>query len=188
MSWAALANNQCISLNNLQNAVNTGVFTLKNAIPSSSKQITKADAFFYVNIDAAYPPYANKASNQLVVKSDLISPSVSQVSIFIDNNNSLNIPITGMTINGVPVTYSSGSNFTITAGNNGDFSSTQIGNFTVVITYGSHISGQKLTFIDSSGNVTCKNLNGSAGNFPIPASNIIANTTIYVYGEDGSCI
>lgn len=83
MSWAALANNQCISLNNLQNAVNTGVFTLKNTIPAGNEQITKADAFFYVNIDATYPPYANKASNQLVVKSDLVAGSGGSFAYYI---------------------------------------------------------------------------------------------------------
>ena len=71
MSWAALASNQCISFNNLQNAVNTGVFTLKNTIPVSTEQITKADADYYVNINTSYGPYAAKASNQLVVKSNL---------------------------------------------------------------------------------------------------------------------
>jgi hypothetical protein len=73
MSWAGLASNQTISFNNLQNAVNTGVFTLKNSIPASTEQITKSDADFYVNIDTSYGPYAAKASNQLVVKSDLQS-------------------------------------------------------------------------------------------------------------------
>jgi hypothetical protein len=71
MSWAALASNQTVSFNNLQNAVNTGVFTLKNSIPASSEQITKADADYYVNINTSYGPYAAKASNQLVVKSNL---------------------------------------------------------------------------------------------------------------------
>jgi hypothetical protein len=74
MSWAGLASNQTISFNNLQNAVNTGVFTLKNTIPVSTEQITKLDADFYVDIDTAYGPYASKASNQLVVKSNLQPP------------------------------------------------------------------------------------------------------------------
>jgi hypothetical protein len=74
MSWAGLANNQCISFNNLQNAVTTGVFVLKNTIPVSTEQITKADADFYVFIDTSYPSYAAKASNQLVVKENLQPP------------------------------------------------------------------------------------------------------------------
>jgi hypothetical protein len=74
MSWAGIANNQCVSFNNLQDAVTTGVFTLKNTIPVSTEQITKADADYYVYIDTAYGPYASKASNQLVVKSNLQPP------------------------------------------------------------------------------------------------------------------
>lgn len=73
MSWAALANNQTVSFNNLQNAVNTGVFTAKTTIPVSAEQITKTDADTYVNIDTSYAPYAAKAANQLVVKSDLVA-------------------------------------------------------------------------------------------------------------------
>jgi len=71
MSWISLASNQTVSFNNLQNAVNNGVFTAKTAIPVSNEQITKADANTYVNINTSYGPYAAKASNQLVVKSDL---------------------------------------------------------------------------------------------------------------------
>ena len=71
MSWAGIASNQCVSRNNLQDAVNNGVFTLKNTIPAGTKQITKAEANNYVNIDTAYGPYASKSYNQLVVKSNL---------------------------------------------------------------------------------------------------------------------
>jgi hypothetical protein len=74
MSWAGIASNQCISFNNLQDAVTTGVFVLKNTIPASTEQITKADADYYVYIDTAFGPYASKASNQLVVKSNLQPP------------------------------------------------------------------------------------------------------------------
>lgn len=71
MSWASIANNQTVSFSNLANAVANGVFTQKAGIPDSNEQITKADADTYVNINTAYAPYAAKASNQLVVKSDL---------------------------------------------------------------------------------------------------------------------
>jgi hypothetical protein len=71
MSWAGISSNQCVSCNNLQDAVNTGVFTLKNAIPATTKQITKTEAANYVNLNTAYAPFASKASNQLVVKSNL---------------------------------------------------------------------------------------------------------------------
>lgn len=72
-TWAATANNETISFNNLQNGVDTGVLSQKAAIPVSNEQITKADANIYVNIDTSFAPYAAKASNQLVVKSNLQS-------------------------------------------------------------------------------------------------------------------
>lgn len=71
MSWAGTAANQCVSLNNLQDAVNNGVFTLKTSIPAGTKQITKSEANVYVQLDTSYAPYASKTFNQLVVKSNL---------------------------------------------------------------------------------------------------------------------
>jgi hypothetical protein len=71
MSWAGIAANQCVSRNNLQDAVTTGVFTLKNTIPAGTKQITKNEAEYYVNLNTAYSPFAAKSNNQLVVKSNL---------------------------------------------------------------------------------------------------------------------
>jgi hypothetical protein len=70
-TWAATASNETISFNNLQNGVDTGVLREKAPIPVSNEQITKADANTYVKIDTAFAPYAAKASNQLVVKSNL---------------------------------------------------------------------------------------------------------------------
>lgn len=73
--WSGLAYNQTVSFNNLQNAVNTGVFTAKTSIPSGTKQITKAEANTYVNINTSNGGYSSKASNQLVVKTDLTAPA-----------------------------------------------------------------------------------------------------------------
>lgn len=73
--WSGLASNQTVSLNNLQNAVSTGVFTAKTTIPSGTKSITKTEANTYVNINTSNAGYASKASNQLMVKTDLTAPS-----------------------------------------------------------------------------------------------------------------
>ena len=68
MSWAGIANNQCVSFANLQDAVATGVFmAAEAAVPPGNKQITKAEAEQYVVINTI----AGKTSNQLVVKSNL---------------------------------------------------------------------------------------------------------------------
>ena len=75
MPWSTLASNQTVTFNNLQDAVNTGVFTAKTSIPASNECITKADANTYVNIDTSSGSYASKASNQLVYKADLVAPA-----------------------------------------------------------------------------------------------------------------
>jgi hypothetical protein len=72
MSWASIASNQCISWDNLKDAVATGVFMgAEAAVPPGSKQITRAEAEQYAVIN----PITSKASNQLPVKSDLTSLS-----------------------------------------------------------------------------------------------------------------
>ena len=76
MSWAGLANNQTVSFNNLQDAVNNSIFTAAQSIPATNEQITKADALLYVYVQAI----PSKSNSQLVVKSDLTS---SMVTVFI---------------------------------------------------------------------------------------------------------
>jgi len=71
MSWTSLANNQTVSFSNLLDAVQRGVFIVKSSFFSSSKQITKSEADTYVYLNTSYSPFSSKASNQLVVKSDL---------------------------------------------------------------------------------------------------------------------
>ena len=73
MSWAGLANNQIVSFDNLIDAVATGQFTALTTIPSSNQEITKTDASTYVNCWTSYPLFANKASNQLIAKRDLVT-------------------------------------------------------------------------------------------------------------------
>ena len=124
MPWNTLANNQAVTFNNLQDAVNTGVFILRNTIPVSNECITKADADYYVYINASA---ISKASNQLVVKQDLTSyttgviyysasgaypvtgPSSSSFGT-VTNNNSFNVYIRGL--------FNSGGIGSGTVGNN----------------------------------------------------------------------
>jgi hypothetical protein len=82
MPWVSLANNQAVTFNNLWDAVNIGVFILKQPIPTSNECITKADANDYVYINTLYASYAAKASNQLVVKQDLQAATPSNVIVY----------------------------------------------------------------------------------------------------------
>ena len=74
MSWNTLLPNQCISFNNLQDAVNQLFFFSTQPIPVSTEQITKQDFEDYILVPASvsnYPPFVNKSQNQLVVKDNI---------------------------------------------------------------------------------------------------------------------
>ena len=75
MSWAGIANNQCVSWANLQDAVNNNVFIQIGTIPPSgipsNREITKLGALTTVDIQTA--PLAGKTNDQLVVKSNLVA-------------------------------------------------------------------------------------------------------------------
>jgi hypothetical protein len=83
MSFASIANNQCVSCNNLQDAITNAPFYApaypSNPVPVSTKQITKQEFEDYILAPlsisyptiAQYPPFANKTTNQLVVKGDI---------------------------------------------------------------------------------------------------------------------
>lgn len=73
MSWSGIANNQMVTCNNLQDAVNTGVLLLRNTIPVSDKCVTKSEANNYVYLNGGNSGYVAKSSNQLLAKQDINS-------------------------------------------------------------------------------------------------------------------
>jgi hypothetical protein len=86
MSWKLISGNQTVSRANLQDAINTGVFIVKNGVPATepNREITKANAQDYIYTWDLYPPFLNKAQNQLPVKSNLAVQS-NQVYAGLDN-------------------------------------------------------------------------------------------------------
>lgn len=98
MSWAGIADNQIVSFNNLQDAVNNGYFTALATIPASNEEITKTDASTYVDCWTGYPLFANKASNQLIAKRDLVTTTTTTTAapcecFSLTNNDSIDISI-----------------------------------------------------------------------------------------------
>lgn len=77
MSWAGIANNQCVSWANLQDAVNNNVFVQIGTIPPSgipsNREVTKLGALTTVDVQSS--PLSGLSDNQLVVKSDLVAPA-----------------------------------------------------------------------------------------------------------------
>lgn len=80
-TWAATANNETVSRNALANAVSTSVFYQKAAFSGSTRQITKSEAAAWVYLDETASPFSGKASNQLVIKTDLVAKTPIYVTI-----------------------------------------------------------------------------------------------------------
>jgi len=122
MGWVDLKSNQTVSFTNLKDAANIGVLYAKQTIPTSDKQVTKADADAYVYIDTTYAPYANKTSDQLVVKNNLLSNLVlyssagNQFTTYVGLIQSLD---EGLTWNEVPQVTGGISIQSVAASNNG---------------------------------------------------------------------
>ena len=75
MSWVALATNQGVSFNDLQDAVNTSVFTsTTSSIPVSNQLIQKSQLTTYINNDTTNAGYIAASNNQILVKSTITAP------------------------------------------------------------------------------------------------------------------
>lgn len=80
MGWNDIANNQAVTSSNLQNAVDIGKFTALTTFASSNNCVTKAEAISWVNCWQGYSPLAAKSSDQLVVKSDLVTTTTTSTT------------------------------------------------------------------------------------------------------------
>lgn len=74
-TWGGTGYNQTVSRDALVDAVNTGVFIPKISFAGGLKQITKAEAASLVYLNESKASFVAKATNQLVVKSDLEPPA-----------------------------------------------------------------------------------------------------------------
>jgi len=109
------------------------------------------------------------------------------VEIYV-TNASLDVPITDITINGVSITWiSGGDGFPLPAGENGYFTSSQIGLADIIVYYGGHISGQNILILDSESASHCCNLNGSTGTCTFVSATTNTTTAVYITASDGTC-
>jgi hypothetical protein len=100
----------------------------------------------------------------------------------------LDVTITDVTINGTTITWTGGGDgFPVPAGENGNFTSTQLGTKDVIIYYDGHTPGQNMVFTDSNSTVTCQTLNGSSGTFTIGGATITGGVDIFIEVADGVC-
>jgi hypothetical protein len=72
-NWSTSGSNQAIPNNTLLDAISGNIFTAKSTIPNDGQALTKARANQYIYLNTSAAGYVGKASNQIVVKSDLVS-------------------------------------------------------------------------------------------------------------------
>jgi hypothetical protein len=103
---------------------------------------------------------------------------------------SLNIPITGVEVNSIPMTYLSGDTFPISPSDpSGYYGTFQTGSTNEVrVYYGSNIAGQNITILDCDAVSQCCDLNPGGGICVFDNVNIICGCTFTITGSDGSCI
>lgn len=185
MAFSDLANNQGVSFNSLNSGVSQGYFTAKTGIPSSTQMTTKSDCDTYVNVDTTYLPYAEKVSNQVIVKRDL---KANQATLYI-TNNFFTGTITDVTVNGVSVT---GGSFPLDIGNSTFAYTTQIGTYDILVYYADAFNSNYMRLQDSAYNNEC--IDGFSSSGPGPyyvyfSGKVVApGIDVTIESGDGSCV
>jgi uncharacterized delta-60 repeat protein len=163
----------------------TGEFTLYNGLRTT--------------INSTYPKIAVLTSTGGVAYCPLLTPTPTPTptitptptnslgAIYI-TNSSLDISITDVEINGVSVTYDGGQNFPVDSGDNGFFTTTQLGTYNIVVYYSASISGQHIDVTDSNSTLTCHNVPGNgSGTFTVTSAIINSVVTVNIDVLDGTC-
>jgi len=107
----------------------------------------------------------------------------------IRTDTSLDVPITGVEVNTVPVVYLSGTTFPIDpADSPGYYETITTGSSqTVTINYGSNISGQRIVMIDCSFTSYCCDLNPGGGTCTFTGVNLTCGCSWEIQAYDGTC-
>lgn len=102
-------------------------------------------------------------------------------------NNSLDVEIDGVDVNGSPATLVAGV-MPNEPGNGTTLCSTITGTVDIRISYSAGVSGQKITLCDSNGSCTCYNITGSGpGVFDFFDVVFDCITPVTILAEDGTC-
>lgn len=97
MAWASLASNQWVSRNDLQDAVTTGVFTLKpgQTIPAGDKWVTRSEIETWINATVS-----SGASNQWPQKSWITASTTTTTSTTTTSTTTTTTSVPSFTMEG----------------------------------------------------------------------------------------
>jgi len=103
------------------------------------------------------------------------------------SNNSLDIQMSSVSVNGVNAPYLGGQPLPNTSGNGTDLTTTQLGTYTVDVYYSTLIPGQKITLTDSDLNSYCQNVSYGSNVMTFTGVVIASYNSVNIFAEDGTC-
>jgi hypothetical protein len=142
------------------------------------------------SITASQTPTPDPTATLTATPTPSITPPLDTCAFLtVRTDGSLDVPITGVDVNSVPVTYLSGETFTIIPSDPpGYFNTTQTGSLCVVeVYYGSNIAGQRIEIIDCNSNTQCCDLNPGGGTCTFTGVDLSCNCNWEIQAYDGSC-
>jgi hypothetical protein len=113
--------------------------------------------------------------------------AVPSVNVVVNSQFSLDIGISDVTVNSVAVSYVTGFNFPVDAGEEGTFQTTQTGTQTVIVYYSSSITGQNITLVDSNGGTQCAGTNTGSNSITFNDVAINSSGDVFITATDGAC-
>lgn len=108
---------------------------------------------------------------------------VAQVQV---TNTSSWVSIDSVEINTISITYVSGSGLPMSTGQSGNYTSAEIGNYTISVDYTASSGGDNITIVDSTGTPYCQATFGS-GTVSFPGAVINSSNPVYVTASPGAC-
>lgn len=125
-----------------------------------------------------------------ITKTPEITPTSTQTCCGIEilTNNSLDVSIVAVDVNGSAATYVGGQPLPNTPGNGTSLCSTNTGTVDVRVSVFNSVPGQKITLCDSNGTCVCQNITGTGpSNYDWLGIPFNCTTPITILAEDGSC-
>lgn len=93
MAWTDIPGNKMLTFNDLQEAVNTGGYTLKNTILSSNRLAKNSDAYYYLNVVNQSPSNKMISKNNLIADAPVLVDNHIYVQIYLGNPAGGNVEI-----------------------------------------------------------------------------------------------
>jgi hypothetical protein len=109
------------------------------------------------------------------------------VNVVVSSFSSVDVSFIDITVNSVVVTYVSGDNLPVDAGEQGTFQTTQTGTQTVTVYYTSSTSGQNITLTDSNGGGQCQDTSPGSNTMIFNSVAVNASGNVSITASNGTC-